>query len=175
MSDGISALTTGIPEVDQHLADLESKVARSVTRSAVNSGLTQLAKAIRKQVDNTPDLSKEMKRALKKLIGKRFKRKKRRSQEYEAKAGFGVGNTHKREIARSGNNAGGIGIAGANIHWFAAGTSDRRTGRNRFSGRLKAIPVIQTAYTASWQLVAGTMKATAFARLDLELRKLAAK
>lgn len=165
---------TGIAEVDQHLVDLESRARRQIVRNATNQGLTVIAKAIRQAIDQQPGISKELRRALKRLVGKRF-RKRKRSDQIDAIAGFGVGAAgKKRDAQRSGKNRGGVGLSALNVHWFALGTQPRRNAAGHYRGAITPIRAVAIAYAASAETAAEKIKVTALLKIDEAVRKIAA-
>lgn len=171
----MAALTTiGIPELDRRLEALGSREANKIVRSALNRGLTVLAKAEKASIDSAAGLSADLKRAMKKTVGKRLVIANSRALAVQAKAGLGVGQKTARAKAkaaaasaqRSAGNSKGVGISANNVHWFALGTADRyqgvrdadkadttkrastKTMTPKFVGRIKPTDVIRKAAPA---------------------------
>lgn len=170
----MSGQVTGINELDKALANLDTKVARKVTRTAVNAGLTAMAKGIRTAISAAP-ISPQLKRALKRAVGKRFNRTRRGSKDMSAKAGFGVGKKRKTRVAkRSGKTKGGVGLSAANAHWFLLGTKDRTTKTSgRYTGRIVAVRIIQVAYKRNARAVFAWMERVGYAKLQSEIERMA--
>ena len=133
-------IITGIPGIDRKLAALATNDANKVARSALNAGITDLAKQIKREIDSE-SISPRLKRALKACVGKRLEISGKLKYGAVAKAGFGVGkNTRAKALrqekrmakrgaraAAKGQKAKGVGISSNDVHWFALGTSKRFT------------------------------------------------
>lgn len=125
----ISAVMTGLPDLDRKLQYMHTQAANKIARAVVRSGLNVAAKNIRKGIrpsiaPKTPD----------KGIGTSLKR---RSEGAVGKAGVGVGATQRKalNVVNRGRRK-GVGVSARNLHWFALGTDDRYTGSTRIRGKL---------------------------------------
>lgn len=122
---------TGHKELDRMLRKLADKTAKKAAAGGVRASLTPVAQAMRKGV-TASGAPADVKRAARKTI--KAKVKKSRGFVGSAKVGFGVGK--QREAKRSGKRTGGVGISGANVHWFVLGTGQRQTASGRSTGSI---------------------------------------
>lgn len=125
----ITAILTGLPEVDAKLQRMYLKDANRIARAVVRTGAERAAVLIRQKIPKsiTPkEIDKGIGVSLKKI-----------AKGASAKAGTGVGKSQKLalKIGSRGRRK-GVGVSARNLHWFALGTQDRYTGsvRNRSKG-----------------------------------------
>lgn len=125
----ITAVVTGIPEIDAKLKRMYLKDANRIGRAVVKEGAERAAYLIRQKIPasikpKSPDAG----------IGVRIGRA---SKGAVAKAGTGVGKSQSMAppLAPRGRRR-GVGVSARNLHWFAVGTMERYTGsvRNRSKG-----------------------------------------
>lgn len=122
-------MITGQRKLIRNLNAVGDRIAKKVARSAIGAGQTVIAKSIRQEV---PPRYKELRKAVNKKL------KKSRKGGYDAKIGAGVGK--QKPPKRSGQNSGGVGISGANIHWAVFGTDDRTVkSTGKAAGKMPAI------------------------------------
>jgi len=168
-SGGRASRITGIAEIDARLDLLASKSARSITRASTNAGMTAFAKVVRAQIGGESGISPKLRRALKRTVGKRFKRR-HRQDAMDAKVGLGVGK--KNQPVRSGDNKGGVGVAKANVHWFALGTRSRTTKSGTKTGRITQLKIMQRARGPGIAASRTAMIQMARIKIDTEVKKL---
>lgn len=166
--------TTGTDELDRRLEELQYKAARRVVRASIAAGQTVMLKHIRQEI-NAADISPQLRRALRRALGRRIKRARGaagRAGFLDSKVGFGVGAARRRVAVRSGKNRSGVGIGGPNAHWFALGTTRRRTKTGRVAGQIRQLKIIDNARRKSEDIVSGVMRRKAFDRIEAEIVKL---
>ena len=130
---GVTAVVSGIPEIDARLQYLADKSARRIGRACAKKIVSTYARSIRRFVPASiaPSTSD-------KGIGSRGMRSKG-PRLYAAKAGIGVGNAQKNalNVVNRGKRK-GKGVTAKNLHWFALGTADRFTGSKKSGAKRKA-------------------------------------
>lgn len=117
----------GVEQLMRRFGELKNqKMTRRVMSATLKGGLDAIGKQMKKDLD--PEV-KSGKTAVKSRV--MF----RKSGELVAKVGFGVGRKKKKTVAqkaraikkRQGRKRGtGVGISGQNVHWWIAGTAERR-------------------------------------------------
>lgn len=133
---------TGVRDIDRKLKRLALKDAKRIGRSAINKGMTPIAKAIKKATPKGParwvkfsGVSTWVKGGLlRKSVGKR-NNKSKRTGIHEAKVGYNVGINSKSKKKNA-----------KYAHLFAAGTKNRR-GR----GKMPANKVVSRVYATNSQ------------------------
>lgn len=174
-----SRILLGIPELDRRLEELELAIANRVARSALSKGARLAAKKIKAAV---PGEHKGVRRA----IGSSVKKQKsgRNKGWTEAKAGGAVGKKVSKQEqeakqAKAGRtNKGGVGISSANVHWYLAGTAERRRKRinpGQSSGKMPAHNVIRRAMSTGSGAVLKAIKDGVDQGIEREATKIAAK
>lgn len=120
----ITAVVTGLPEIDAKLKRMYLKDANRIARAMLRTGSERAAQNIRAAIP-----ASIAPKAADKGIGASTKRG-------TAKAGIGVGNSQKYAppVTRKRNRR-GVGVSARNLHWFAIGTMDRYTGSVRVRGK----------------------------------------
>lgn len=124
-----NATIDGLDSILKKLTILETKSAGKVLAAIVRAQLTVIGKQMKADVD------KKVKEG-RKGVRSRFKNSARKNV-IKAVVGFGVGkqprkkNAKLKPVNRKGNRLGGVGISAQNIHWWVAGTKQRKTGLNR--------------------------------------------
>jgi len=108
-------LITGVEELDRRLAQLKIGAANKIARPALLKGARLL---LRKMKNAVPPDKTYIKRALGIVVNAK-------GGEQRAKVGAAVGKAAKVAPKRSGDNRGGVGISGRNIHWALLGTAKR--------------------------------------------------
>lgn len=169
--------TTGIAEIDRKLAAIgSSKEQRRIVRKAFTAGLKVGRDSIRTELKSAP-ISPQLRRALRTTIASSFKRNKRKGI-HEARVGMGLGK--RKASKRSGKSSGGVGIGKRNVHWFLLGTKTRtvrtirkrRLKRARFSGQIRAIPIVANAGRKSASKMVQAIRRTALEEIEATLHKL---
>jgi hypothetical protein len=155
----------GVRELLNRLAKLKDAGGRRVLKSAIRAGLNEIGKQAKRTV--SPQVKTGRKAIRGRLKGTKFIR---------AKVGFHVGKDRSKypeQQKRSGKS--GVGIGPNNIHWWVAGTKQRRTkktGQNR--GQMPAMQpglMSQAALMATGAAFAA-MRKKAQIQLQKELAKL---
>lgn len=127
----ITAVVTGLPELDDKLQYMHTQAANRIARAVVRSGLGAAARNIRRHI--RPSIAPK---TTDKGIGYSLKR---RSSGAVGKAGVGVGSAYKRVLnVKNRGGRKGVGVSARNLHWFAMGTAKRYTGQGRMS-RAKSV------------------------------------
>jgi hypothetical protein len=126
----ISAVMTGLPEIDERLTRIATKDANIIARAVVRTGLSKAASNIRRHIPKSI-----RPRQSDKGIGISVKG---RAGKTLGKTGTGVGKSQRNSPqARGGKGKRkGVGVSGRNIHWFAVGTKERFTGQRRTGKRM---------------------------------------
>lgn len=125
----------GSKELDRKLNKLSKKSSKKALVAGIRAGMTPLVRAMRSAIKNSK-ASTELKREARRAIGARFG-KTRKENVRVAKVGFGVGKRGaqlrttyrakaKKAGGKRGGKRGGVGISGANVHWFVLGTVERQ-------------------------------------------------
>jgi hypothetical protein len=112
----------GLDLLLKKMSVLENKSAEKILGAMVRAKLNVIGKQMKK------DTSKKVKEG-RRGVRARFKHKINKNM-IKALVGFGVGKRKKNEpkkVNRQGNKKGGVGISAQNIHWWVAGTEQRRT------------------------------------------------
>lgn len=117
-----NATIDGLDSILKKLTILETKSAGKVLAAIVRAQLTVIGKQMKADVD------KKVKEG-RKGVRSRFKNSARKNV-IKAVVGFGVGKRSKKtqKLNSKGNRNGGVGITAHNIHWWVAGTKQRKTG-----------------------------------------------
>lgn len=123
-------LLTGVKELDEKLAELKIGAANKIARPALTKAARFLLKKVKTGV---PPNKKETKKALGLVVD--TKGGKSRNQQ-RAKVGAGVGKSAKAE-AKDRIGKPGVGIGGANIHWFILGTQERNQKSGKSTGTMQ--------------------------------------
>lgn len=118
---------------DVKLLALLSIMTEKAQRKALKSGLGKAARTFAKYTKRAVPVRYK---AARQLIGTTVGKTKK--EVFVAKYGFGVGAAYHKIGKRTGNNLTGfgkgvarpkgVGMAGRNMHWFAIGIKDRKTG-----------------------------------------------
>lgn len=124
----ISAVVTGIAELDEKLKYMHTQAANKIARATVRTGLAAAARNIRRHIK--PNIAPK---TADKGIGYSLKKQ---ASGAVGKAGVGVGGAYKNALNVK-NRAGrkGVGVSARNLHWFALGTQKRFTGQGRMTRR----------------------------------------
>lgn len=168
-------ILTGDKELERTLKRLEDKVADRVAKSALGSGLTVMAKAIKQSapVGNTG--------ALKASVGKRNLRN-RRKNIHEAKVGINVGKVSKKQKAEGTARA-------PHSHLVGLGTGPRTrkalggkfafirnpTAQQLSAGSMPKNPFVKEAVRSAMGSVSVKMKSQAAKTLSREAARAARK
>lgn len=122
---------TGVKELDDALSYLRDKSAKRIGKAASRKMASVLARGMRTFVPKS--LAKSLMMTTTKGIGSRGD-KARQSNIQVAKAGVAVGaagRAAKFSVMNRGKRR-GVGVGARNLHWFAAGTTDRYTGTRTY-------------------------------------------
>lgn len=119
-------IITGLEEIHAAMGNLTGKPVERVMTAALRAGLNVVNKQMK------ADLSPTVKDARKAV-----KTKVKGGRKPVAKVGFGVGRKKKKTqtLKVQKKRSGGVGIGPQNVHWWVAGTKERRTGFTK-SGKL---------------------------------------
>lgn len=172
-------IVTGDKEIDASLQHLKIGGANKIIRKGFTKALRVGLKAMKAKV---PAQYKEAKKAL----GSRIDRKGGKSRDqHRAKVGAAVGKASAAE-PKSRKKGTGVGIGGANLHWFIQGTSDRD--RKKIGGSLAKYnksstskstgamaPVMPDIVKGGFSSASGQMMAVIRETVTTELEKEAAK
>lgn len=114
---------------DKQLVKQIDKFKDGVGSRVMGAGLKKAARVVVKSIKaRVPADLKQIKPLFGSSVGNAKGGSKR--GQFQAKAGAAVGKAFKKEAKRSGQEGAkqrGVGISGANIHWWLMGTQDRHT------------------------------------------------
>lgn len=113
-------LLTGFKELDRKLEKLTIRAANKIARPPMVKALRLVVKSMKAAV---PSPYKEAKRAIGYAADRKGGKKK---DQLRYKAGASVGKASKAEPKKHAKGT-GVGLGGANIHWFLLGTQGRAT------------------------------------------------
>lgn len=110
----------GLDEILATLTTLETKSADKVLAAMIRGQMAPIQKQMKADTDSKVKEGR-------KGVRSRFKNNKKKNWIL-AKVGFGVGPKKTQKPRRSKRTGrGGVGISAQNIHWWVAGTKERRT------------------------------------------------
>lgn len=116
----------GLETILRRMDSFATKGKISVVRAAIRGGLNAAGKQMKADLSSKVKLGRT-------AVKSRFKKGK---TKVEALVGFGVGKRKKKAqiVKRKRTSKGGVGIGAQNVHWWIAGTKQRRTGHGRSGG-----------------------------------------
>ena len=129
-----SEVVQGLDLLLKKMSVLENRSAEKILGAMVRAKLNVIGKQMKK------DTSKKVKEG-RKGVRARWKHKINKNM-IKALVGFGVGKRKKNKpktINRQGNKRGGVGISAQNIHWWVAGTEQRKTRYGVDRGQMPAM------------------------------------
>lgn len=117
----------GVEDLVKLLSELKNKGAARIVKASIRAGLNEVAKQMRRDV--APEAKAARPAIRQKLRGRKIIR---------AKVGVHVGKKRDKFPEPIRSKRSGKGISGQNLHWWVAGTKQRRTTRGQDRGRMPA-------------------------------------
>lgn len=152
---------TGDRQLIRKLERLESRVGRRVAGQGIRKGLTVIRRGIRSEIPTRLQ-------SVRRTIGSRFKKARGQSTK-QAKVGLSVGKQRAKKAPKR-STRGGVGISANNVHWWALGTTQRRT-RRRQTGRMPANDAVSRGYRKSESAAMAAIRNAIWAGIQREAQR----